>query len=101
MAPDQEMDLGQNESQQKVDWDVPSQSTSIQKIECTTMHTDQRSSRPRKRTSPSSRCLRSSVSVCNKKVKKERLSRNSQKAGKNVYDLNDLIRGKGHRHASD
>ena len=61
--------------------------------------TDQRSSRPRKRTSPSSRCLRSSVSVCNKKPKKERLSRNSQKAGKNVYDLSDLIRGKGRGHA--
>ena len=98
-APDQEMDLGQDESQQKVDSDVPSQSTPSQKIECTTTHTDQRSSRPRKRTSPSSRCLRSSVSVCNKKEKKEHLSHNSQKAGKNVYDLSDLIRGKGHRHA--
>ena len=45
MAPDQEMDLGQDESQQKMDSDVPSQSTPSQKMECTTTHTDQRSSR--------------------------------------------------------
>ena len=39
-APDQEMDLGQGESQRKVDLYVPSESTQSQKMECTTTHTD-------------------------------------------------------------
>ena len=95
-APEQKMDLDDEPSKPKVDSEVDLKNKPSLKMECSRTATDNRSSRPRKRMSPSSRCLRSSGSVCNKKLKKECSSRNSQKAGKTMYDLSDPIRGKGH-----
>ena len=95
-APEQKTDLDDGPSKPKVDSEVDLMNKPSLKMECSRTATDNRSSRPHKRMSPSSRCLRSSGSVCNKKPKKERSSRNSQKAGKTMYDLSDLIRAKGH-----
>ena len=94
----EKMDSDSNVNPQKLDLDVSNKKGTVAagklKIEYTNTQTQKRQSRPRKRMSPSERCLRSSGSVCNKKPRKEQVSKNSQKAGKNVYDLCDLIRGK-------
>ena len=88
------MDSNRNVNPQKLDLDVNASNkkgtvaAGKLKIECTNTQTQKRQSRPRKMMSPSS------GSVCNKKPRKEWVSKNSQKAGKNVYDLSDLIRGK-------
>ena len=95
---DHNVDLDDNGSKPKGDSDFGkgfAKAGSL-KMECSNTETENRASRPHKRMVPSSRCLRSSGSVYNKKPKKECVSRYSQKAGKNVYDLSDLIRGKGH-----
>ena len=97
-----EMDLDHGMDSQKVDCDKKpscSKTDSVlkgnRKMECSDTNKDNMRSRQRKRQAPSTRCLRSSGSVCNKKPKQERASLNSRKAGKPKYDLSDLIKGKG------
>ena len=71
----EKMDSDCNVDPQKLDLDVSKKKGTVAagkpKIECTNTQTQKRQSRPRKRTSPSERCLRSSGSVCNKKPRKE------------------------------
>ena len=101
-SDDIEMDLDHDVDSQKGDCatkrsypKVDSNKAKSRKMECSHTNKENRASRQRKRQAASSRCLRSSESVCNKKPKLERSSRNSQKAGKQQYDLSDLIRAKG------
>ena len=71
------MDSDYNVDPQKLDSDVNvsnkkrTVAAGKPKMECTNTQIQKRQSRPRKRTSPSERCLRSSGSVCNKKPRKE------------------------------
>ena len=105
-AGDNNMDLDHNVDSPKVDCatkpsapEVDSNKTGSQKMECTDTNKENRAFRQCKRPASSSWCLQSSESVCNKKPKVECSSHNSQKAGKLIYDLSDLIRAKGHSHS--
>ena len=71
VAPEQKTDLDDGPSKPKVDSEVDLTNKPSLKMECSSTATNNRSSRPHKRMSPSSRCLRSSGSVCNKKPNKE------------------------------
>ena len=80
--------------EQKMDSVSHSKHSKDQKMECKQSSKTERKSRSRKRPKTSTRCLRSSPSVANKRSKSSRSTATSRKAGKIALTLDDIFTAK-------